>query len=50
MHAVILITCYVVRGVLIPVAVASFSKEINSRLAKRPLVFNGRLANPEITS
>ena len=26
-------------------SVASFTKEVNSRLAKRPLVFNGRLAN-----
>ena len=25
--------------------VASFTKEVNLRLAKRPLVFNGRLAN-----
>ena len=30
--------------------VASFTKEINSRLAKRPLVFNGRLANRGLTS
>ena len=27
--------------------VASFTKEVNPRLAKRPLVFNGRLANRE---
>ena len=30
--------------------VASFTKEINSRLAKRLLVFNGRLANFRLTS
>ena len=29
--------------------VASFTKEVNWRLAKRPLVFNGRLANPELS-
>ena len=29
---------------------ASFTKEVNSRLAKRPLVFNGRLANRGLTS
>ena len=29
---------------------ASFTKEINSRLAKRPLVFNGRLANRGLIS
>ena len=29
---------------------ASFTKEVNSRLAKRPLVFNGRLANRGVTS
>ena len=27
-----------------------FTNEVNSRLAKRPLVFNGRLANRELTS
>ena len=31
-------------------AVASFVKEVNPRLAKRPLVFNGRLANRGLTS
>ena len=31
-------------------SVASFIKEVNSRLAKRPLVFNGRLANRGLTS
>ena len=31
-------------------SVASFTKEVNSRLAKRPLVFNGRLANRGLTS
>ena len=30
--------------------VASFTKEVNSRLVKRPLVFNGRLANRGLTS
>ena len=30
--------------------VASFIKEVNSRLAKHPLIFNGRLANRELTS
>ena len=30
--------------------VASFTKEVNWRLAKRPLVFNGRLANRQLTS
>ena len=30
--------------------VASFTKEVNSGLAKRPLVFNGRLANRGLTS
>ena len=30
--------------------VASFTKEVNQRLAKRPLVFNGRLANRGWTS
>ena len=29
---------------------ASFTKEVNPRLAKRPLVFNGRLANHGLTS
>ena len=29
---------------------ASFTKEVNPRLAKRPLVFNGRLANRRLTS
>ena len=31
-------------------SVASFTKEVNSILAKRPLVFNGRLANRGLTS
>ena len=31
-------------------AVASFTKEVNLRLAKHPLVFNGRLANRGLTS
>ena len=30
--------------------VASFTKEVNSRLAKRPLKINGRLANHGLTS
>ena len=30
--------------------VASFTKEVNWWLAKRPLVFNGRLANRQLTS
>ena len=30
--------------------VASLTKEVNPRLAKRPLVFNGRLANRELAS
>ena len=30
--------------------VASFTKEVNPRLAKRPLVFNGRLVNRGLTS
>ena len=29
---------------------ASFTKEVNSRLAKRPLVFNGRLADRGLIS
>ena len=29
---------------------ASFTKEVKPRLAKRPLVFNGRLANRGLTS
>ena len=29
---------------------ASFTKEVNPRLAKRPLKTNGRLANRELTS
>ena len=35
-------------GALSPVA--SITKEVNPRLAKRPLVFNGRLANHGLTS
>ena len=30
--------------------VAAFTREVNSRLAKRPLDFNGRLANRRLTS
>ena len=29
---------------------ACFTKEVNPRLAKRPLIHNGRLANRELTS
>ena len=29
---------------------ASFTKEVNPWLAKRPLIFNGRLANGVLTS
>ena len=29
---------------------ASFTKEVNPRLAKRPLVFKGRLADGDLTS
>ena len=36
------------RNILAPVA--SFTTELNSRLAKRPLVFNGRLADCGLTS
>ena len=32
------------------ISVASFTKEVNWRLAKRPLVFNGRLANRQLNS
>ena len=32
------------------IPVASFTKEINPRLAKRPMIFNGRLANRGLTS
>ena len=31
-------------------SVASFTKEVNPRLAKRPLIFNGHLANCGLTS
>ena len=30
--------------------VASLTKEVNPRLAKRPLIFNGRLVNRGLTS
>ena len=36
------------RNILAPVV--SFTKELNSRLAKHPLVFNGRLADCGLTS
>ena len=39
---------YWLPGALTPVA--SVTKEVNWRLAKRPLVFNGRLANHQSTS
>ena len=32
------------------IPVASFAKEVNPRLAKRPLIFNGRLAYRGLTS
>ena len=32
------------------VPAASFTKEVNSRLAKRPFVVNGHLANRRLTS
>ena len=32
------------------IPVASFTKEVNPRLAKSPLKTNGRLADPELTS
>ena len=32
------------------IPVASYTKEVNRRLVKRPLVFNGRLANRGLTS
>ena len=35
---------------IILLIVASCTKEFNPRLTKRPLVFNGRLANPWLTS
>ena len=34
----------------LPTTVASFTKEVNPRLAKRPLKTNGRLANRGLTS
>ena len=35
---------------LLKIPVASFTKEVNQRLAKRPLINNGRLANHRLTS
>ena len=35
---------------IIELPVASFTKEVNWWLAKRPLVFNGRLANRQLIS
>ena len=35
---------------LVAISVASFNKEVNPRLAKRPLVFNRRLANRGLTT
>ena len=37
-------------GALIWRPVAHFIEEVNPRLAKRPLIFNGRLANRGLTS
>ena len=34
----------------VQIPVASFTKEVNWRLAKRPLKTNGRLANHQLTS
>ena len=45
------ITASRLHGVWWPLlTVASFTKEVEQRLAKRPLVFNGRLANRGLTS
>ena len=35
---------------LLKIPVASFTKEVNQRLAKRPLKINGRLANRRLAS
>ena len=35
---------------LTPDSVLFFTKEVNPRLAKRPLILDGRLANRELTS
>ena len=35
-------------GLVLNHSVASFTKEVNPRLAKRPLIFNGRLANRQL--
>ena len=40
---------YLAKKNIIP-GVAFFTKEVNLRLAKRPLIFNGRLANRGLTS
>ena len=48
--SLILHKCHSAPTLIIKQPVASFTKEVNSRLAKRPLVFNGRLANLELTS
>ena len=37
------------RDSLVYLPVASFTKEVNPLLAKRPLIFNGRLANRWLT-
>ena len=38
------------KSLLVPTPVDSFTKKVNLRLAKRPLVINGRLANRGLTS
>ena len=43
-------TCTTVADLVPWITVASFTKEVNPRLDKRPLVFNGRLANRVLTS
>ena len=41
--------CHCTELVVLDTQVASFTEEVNPRLAKRPLVFNGRLANRWLT-
>ena len=36
--------------VMLAIRLTSFTKEVNPRLAKRPLIFNERLANRGLTS
>ena len=52
MHGTIMLKSLINTGSdcgLVP-PVASFTKEVNQRLAKRPMDFNGRLANRGLTS